>query len=610
MMKCLKPNCSSKAYSRNARPLSALAGAAGLLLTSLSLLTVAPAAAQTRPPRTPPTRGKIQDAEIEIVKERVNQLPEATRNFDKIKLTPPPQAADRKISYTFPDFRRPADRLNPSVRVLTIRAEEPAPLTGNYLRLGIGNYGTLLGRAHLHETRNERFSYGADLRHESSRTGPVDDENSGTRQSSIALNGELYRGAAALGLSVSVGQEQYRFYGYDPALTPVEFEAPKQTFNRLATRLSARNRDPEAGLQYEVGLGFRYFRDAYAARETNVLLDAKAGYALGETSRITLRFDGSAIGDEDLFQLEGANILKTRRRTRSFIQATPAYEISGKRLALTLGATVGYSSDELNGVARTSINPAVRVGYTVLPEKLQVYGGLGGGIQRVTRYDLSTENPWLDAGQFVADAHRGPTIYAGISATPLRALELTARATYSRDQNLYFFRNSDNRFIGTAPGVRPDTARFELVYDTRTTNLLNLHAELLYNQTEKFRLGLKADFNKYDVNSLREAYGRPAVQGTLFGTYNAFDKLLLGSEFYFATATYGAGYRLTPGDQLLEVPRQADAILDLNLRADYRITPKFSIFAQGNNLLGRQYERYLNYPVKGIQVLAGGSFTF
>lgn len=582
---------------------------AGVMLLG-ALLATAPAAAQPGRPRSP-TRGKIQDAEIEIVKERVNELPEATRNFDKIKLAPPPPAADRPVSYTYPDFRRPADRLNPAVRVLTIRAEEPTPLTGNYLRLGIGNYGTVLGRAHLHETRNAQLSYGADLRHESSATGPVDGANSGTRQSSIALNGELYRGQAALGLLVSVGQEQHRFYGYRPADKPADYEADEQLFSRLATRLSARNRDPKAGLQYEAGLEFRYFRDNYAARETNVLLDAKAGYALSKTGRLTLRLDGSMIGDEDLFQVENAsNTFQTRRRTRSFGQATPAYEISGKRLALTLGATVGYSGDELNGVSRTSLNPALRVAYTVLPEKLQVYGGLGGGIQRVTRYDLSTENPWLGPGQTVVDAHRGPTLYAGLAATPLRALQLTARATYSRDRNLYFFRNSDRRLTGIGPGARPDTTRFDLVYDTAPTNLLNLHTELLYNQTEKLRAGLRADFNKYDVNSLREAYGRPAVQGTLFGTCNVFEKLLLGAEFYFATATYGAGYRLGPSDQLLEVPRPADAIYDFNLRADYRITPKFSIFAQGINLLGREYERYLNYPVKGIQALAGGTFTF
>jgi hypothetical protein len=601
-MKRLKIVKSSRALGRNWRPARTFAGVA---LLAVGLLNAAPVAAQTKKPTK---RGTIQDAEIEIVKERVNQLPEATRNFDKIKLTPPP-TLERKVVYTYPDFRLPTDRLNPSVRVLTIRAEEPAPLTGNYLKLGLGNYGTILGRAHFHNTRNDQYSYGADVRHESSSTGPIDGKNSGSRQTSINLNGELYRGTAAFGASISAGQERYHFYGYDPAeITTPDYKAPEQLFTRLATRLTARNRDPQAVLQYEAGVGFKYLKDNYAARETNFLLDGKAGYALGDVSRLTLRVDASFISDHDVFPFNNGTVLQTLKRTRNFVQATPAYEVNGKRIALTLGATVGYSSDELNGVPRTSINPAVRIGYTVLPEKFQVYGGLGGGIQRVTRYDLSTENPWLGQGQTVVDTHRGPTIYAGFAATPVRALELNARATYSRDQNLYFYRNGIEQF-GDFSKPLPDTTRFALVYDTQPTNLLNLHGELLYNQTEKFRLGLKADFNKYDVNSLRQPYGRPAVQGSLFGTYNMSEKLLLGGEFYFASATYGAGYQQR-FETYVVIDRQADPIYDLNLRADYRITPNFSIFAQGNNLLGRQYERYLNYPVKGIQVIGGGTFTF
>ena len=111
-----------------------------VLVTGLALAAVlagaAAPAAQAQPTK-PKSTGKIEEAEIEIVKERVNQLPEATRNYDKIKLPAPPKT-ERKVTYTFPDFRLPADRLNPSVKVLTIRAEEPAPLTGNFVKAAQG----------------------------------------------------------------------------------------------------------------------------------------------------------------------------------------------------------------------------------------------------------------------------------------------------------------------------------------------------------------------------------------------------------------------------------------------------------------------------------------
>ena len=124
-------------------------GCNGLAATVALAAVLVTAAAPTAGAQGQPTKGKykgnIEEAEIEIVKERVNQLPEATRNFDKIKLPAPPKV-ERKVAYTYPDFRLPTDRLNPSVKVLTIRAEEPAPLTGNFVKAAIGNYGTFYGR--------------------------------------------------------------------------------------------------------------------------------------------------------------------------------------------------------------------------------------------------------------------------------------------------------------------------------------------------------------------------------------------------------------------------------------------------------------------------------
>jgi hypothetical protein len=61
------------------------------------------------------------------------------------------------------------------------------------------------------------------------------------------------------------------------------------------------------------------------------------------------------------------------------------------------------------------------------------------------------------------------------------------------------------------------------------------------------------------------------------------------------------------GEQVL---RQTDKIVDLNLKVDYRFSDKFSTFVMGNNLLGRNYQRFVNYQNKGLQAIAGLSYTF
>jgi len=580
---------------------------AGLVAVTVLVGAAAPVAtAQPTKPRV--KTGQIEEAEIEIVKERVNQLPEATRNFDKIKLPAPPKV-DRKVTYTFPDFRLPADRLAPSVQVLTIRAEEPAPLTGNYVKGGLGNYGTLYGRGYFHSTRNTDHSYGLDLKHLSSANGPVDGRNSGTSESSAHLMGELYRGTAAFGANVDLGRERYNFYGYEKAANGGPVATPeagdiKQVFNRFGVKAYAHNRAPDQQLTYDAGIGYRYWADAFTASENDVRLNAKVGYALGRISRLTVTADASFLSDKDVVaatvRQPAPSQLLTRART--FVQATPAYEFTDKRVALVLGATLGYSSDTATSVSQAVIYPAVRLGYTVEPEKFMVYAGLGGALQRVTRYDLSTENPWLNRGLNVADTHRGPTIYAGFTSTPARGLELNARATYARDRNLYFYLNNPL-----------DPTKFDLVYDQNATGVLNIHGELLYNAAEKFRLGTRMDYNKYALRNLPQPFHRPEFQGSVFGTYNILDKVTLGVEGYFYSASYGISYRTSPGMSNPRTPdfyRATDPIVDLNLRADYRITPKISIFVMGNNLANRQYQRFYGYPVKGINVIGGATYTF
>ncbi|MCB2376980.1 hypothetical protein LGH70_05270 [Hymenobacter sp. BT635] len=559
------------------------------LLPLAVLLAAAPSLAWAQ--KTGKTGGKIEDAEIEIVKERVNQLPEATRNFEKIKIEAPAKQAGQ-VTYTYPDFKLPADRLNPSIRVLSIQQEELAPQSGNFLKGAIGNYGTFYGKAYLHNTRSETASYGLDFSHISSANGPVDKKNSGSSQTSLGLSGETYNGPMTLGAKLDLGRERYNFYGYnrETRRLPPPTDSLKQVFSRAAVKLFARNQAADAPLQYDFGVGFNYWKDNFQASESNFNASLRSGYTLGEKSRVSVLGDLSLVSYKDSLKV-----------SRPFVQITPAYELSLDRLALSIGATVGYTGDTIRRAPQFNVYPAVRLGYTVTEDKFVVFAGLGGGLQRVTMYDLTTENPWLAPNQRVADTHRGPTVYFGFNSTPARALSVNAKVTLSNDRNLYFYNNN-----------RRDSTKFDLVYDGKATQLINVHGEILYNAAEQVRVGFKADYNGYKTRTLAEAFHRPAFQSTLFGSYNMYDKLLLGAELYTYSSSYGSGYvrRLVDGRQLGQVVRPTDTVIDLNLRADYRIMENLSIFALGNNLLGRKYERFLNYPVKGFNVLAGVTYDF
>jgi len=53
-----------------------------------------------------------------------------------------------------------------------------------------------------------------------------------------------------------------------------------------------------------------------------------------------------------------------------------------------------------------------------------------------------------------------------------------------------------------------------------------------------------------------------------------------------------------------------DTAFDMNVRGNYKITEKFSVFAQLNNFGFQKYQRWFGYPVQSFNFLAGVSYAF
>ncbi len=53
-----------------------------------------------------------------------------------------------------------------------------------------------------------------------------------------------------------------------------------------------------------------------------------------------------------------------------------------------------------------------------------------------------------------------------------------------------------------------------------------------------------------------------------------------------------------------------DTAFDLNVKGNYQITSKFSVFAQLNNFGFQKYQQWFGYPVQSFNFLAGVSYSF
>jgi hypothetical protein len=528
---------------------------------------------------------KLQDAEVVVEKNRVIELPQATRNFEKFKIKPP-VTEDRNVRYRFTDYTLPSQEIKLQVKVLTIKQDELTKLYGNYLKGGLGNYASIYLKGYFHNKRSDDVSYGAEVSHVSSARGPVDNKNSAVGNSSIGLHGEKYLSGLTVGGRVGYGRDTYHFYGYNSLLEQKpEKDAIRQVFNRVNADAYLHNEVANTPFVYRAGVKLNYLNDKFDMSETNAAFALKSEYGIDAVSAFKVDADASFVTHKD----DGSV-------SRGFFKLTPAYERQLNALRLTIGAQVAYTADTVNSPKQFNLYPALRVGVEPIKDNLLFYAGLGGGLERVTLYDLTQENPYLAQNVAVADINKGLEIYGGLSANIANYVHLTGRVAYQNFRNMYFYNNSF-----------ADPSKFELVYDDGVTNVLNLYAEAVFNYSDEVRLGLKTDYNKYSTASLEKAFHRPALITTVFGTYNFYDKILFNSELYYIGSSYGQVFNTETNKPEL---RETDTIVDLNVKADYLFSKRFTVFLMGNNLLARKYERFVNYPVKSINLIGGVTYSF
>jgi hypothetical protein len=537
--------------------------------------------------------GKLDNSVFEVEKSKVLVLPEASRNFEKFRIDPPEKKTN-PVTYRFNDYKLPDQDVPLSARVLTIKQEDLKKLYGNYIKAGFGNYTTPYLKGYFHNKRDDKASYGAYLSHVSSN-GPVD--NSDVSNSEVGASGEAYTGNLTIGGRANYERDGYNFYGFNPkTVKENEVRDLNQDFNRINAEAYVNNKSQaDSKMQYGVKGGVKYFSDAYNTSEVNGYGGLDLQYYLSQKSRIELLTDVSFISYKDKTSI-----------SRPYVKISPSYQLDMDKLDVSVGATMGYSGDTINNADKVNFYPNLRLGYEVIESKLVLFAGAGGDLQRVSLYDLTRENPWLKASRFdpagsldqnleISDTDKQLDLYGGLTGSIIPNVQLTARVSYQNYKNLYFFNHNLD-----------DSAKFILEYDPETTNAVNFYGEVVYNKGDKFRMGVKTDYYNWSTGKLANPWYRPANRTTVFGSYNIFDKILFNAELYYIGSSFGRIYRGLGEQAIVE----SDNIVDLNLKVDYRISEKFSTFVMLNNILGKKYERFVNYPTKGFNVIGGISYTF
>ena len=534
--------------------------------------------------------GEIDDTEVVIEKDREIELPPANRQFERV---PPTTVAppDIQVTYQFEEFNPRLPAIDPQVRVLKIKEPPLDKLYGNYAKAGFGNFLSPYLEFYANNTRNDAYAYGIHLEHLSSRFGPVDSDNSGNSHTQATVAGKYFAGGNTLSGEVGYERNRYHFYGYQPGLE-VERDDIKQIFNVLSAQLTLEREQVGKSLDYAVGGSFRTLSDAYAASENQIGLQGQIRYAVNEQFEVGIASDVYLMQRTDL--APSAEVSTTTNRDLLRINPTVTFNTSDdpqRGLVVQLGFRAVYENDTALNTGQLHLYPDLLAKYH-LADGFSLYAGIDGDIERTSLLDFVEENPFLEPDVPLLHTNRTLAFRGGLQGRFTSAVGFRAGFSVGNYRHLYFYANS-----------ALDSTRFTILYDQEKTLLFNPFLELTINSAERFRTTLRGDYFSYSVNQVNEPWHRPTTQLSVLSTYNAYDKLLFSAELMALGGIRGLNLASN-------TERALDPIIDLSFQADYLFSSRFSTFLQLKNILAQNYERFLNYPTRGLMVMGGVSYSF
>ncbi|HQQ83350.1 MAG TPA: hypothetical protein PK059_09155 [Cyclobacteriaceae bacterium] len=535
-------------------------------------------------------QGEIKDVEIQIVKDRKIVLPVANRGFEKVPQRPyePIQPA---ITYQPVNFTFTTSDYKPTVRPLKLSQEEIAPLYGNYLSAGAGNYGSLFAEGAISTKRDRNKFLSAHLINRSFGTGPVDGKNSASSAGLGEIFGKWMGSAVTVSGRAGADWMGLYFYGYQPA-TDFNRDNLRQTWTNYQLQIGLENTKP-GDFNYKLTGSFGFLQDHYRTSESQSSVALTSTYRIADNKRVII--------DGDLFFISRKDSMITNA-DRQLFRVKPSYQFEPLQgLQVTAGANVAIQSDSYAGSKSVHVYPNLKAVYN-LTSALQAYGWVTGDIDKVALNDLRKENTWVDSNLPITNTNRALEFRTGLQGKLGRQVSVHAGVAMASLKNLYFYQTiRDNLTPGGAnAGVVFD--KFMLVYD-RDTRRVNPFAEVSLGTASAFYFLLRGDYFTYDTDILLDAWHRPTYRVSTQARYNLYDKITVEAGL----VAQGGVKTFDPGSNTI---KSLDPALDMSVKARYFVSKQVSAFLHGNNLLSSKYPLYQSYNSRGTQVLLGVSWSF
>ena len=549
------------------------------------------------------TKDTIDDQVVNVIKPYTPTISDAFKIKDTPKLTDSNTVKKKEVKYNI--FSIPvASTFTPAKgRAAKVDKAKAVKLYDNYASLGVGSYTTILGEIYLNHELSSTENVGGYFSHHSS-AGGIEDLLLDDDFTKTSLNAYYSQKLRNFSWKIDAGfdLQTYNWYGLPQNyFGQAEADAidPGHSFNSF--NIGGKLKFDDAIIK-DGSVLFRRFGDDQDSGENRFI--AKTSFSVPiKSEEINTEFNIDYIGGSFDKDFSGSGELKYGN---IIFGLAPSYQLTQDDLTVDLGLKLVYLNNTELSDNKFFIYPNIEASYRLVDEILIAYGGIKGDLIQNSYYDFANENPFVSPTLFVEPTDQAYKGFIGLKGKLSNNVSYNIKGNYYAENGKALYKVNDAQTFATENYQYGNS--FGVVYDDVTT--FSVAGELNIDVNRNFTLGFKGEYFSYNTDTQAEAWNLPDITGSIFLDFQISEQWYAGASAFFVGERKDQSSIV--GTLIFEPPTTItlDSYFDANAHVGYKVNDQLSAFAKVNNIANQNYQRWLNFPVQGIQFLAGATYQF
>lgn len=505
------------------------------------------------------------------------------------------------------------------IKAAKLKVTEPLDkLYSGYVKAGLGTYTMPFLDAYYGSQRSKTMSWGVNIKHHSSLTNL---KNVGTNLFSDNEAGVFYKRLFkkyTFDNRLNYERNKYHYYGFSNAdtLIPESYRTNSDTTRQVyqtisySAKLKSMHKD-SSQISHTTNLAYYYLNGASGISENNIGIKSNIFKYIGKEE---IGADVSLVINhlkQPIFSPVSSIVLAPDSETKygnTVFKFNPFIKTRRGNLLAKVGAGI---HSEITSAARFFFYPDLSASYSLFNNIFVPYAGITGGMQQNSFNTFRKVNPfvlesisttYLKKTVGYKNTNQRINLYGGFKGSVTSSISFNLKAQFEKLDNFAMYVNDT---------MYSYENKFDVAYDSidKTT----LSAQIGYHFQEKIKVFLKGEYYNYSMLTQEYAWNMPDFEVSLLGVYDLADKIVARANFRLVGNR--KTYSLNPVENVIantsgKYITTLKPYFDASLGVEYRYNKRLSAFIDFNNIAGKRYQRWSEYPVYSFNLLGGITYSF